>query len=470
MEIVIILLALAMLMFIAYKGFSVIIFAPLCALFAILLTEPSWLLPWYSNVFMGKMVEYIQLYFPIFLLGALFGKVVEMSGLARSIATTLIQVLGKKQAMLVIVLLAAILTYSGISLVVVAFAIYPFAANLFRQSNIPKRLIPGTIALGSFTFTMDALPGSPQVQNVIPTTFFGTDIYAAPLLGIVGAIFIFIVGMLYLTSRRKKAEKAGEGYDCFGTIKEEDSGVVDLTVQEGIGRKILAFVPVVLVAVLNKVFTTVIPNWYPNGFDFEAIGMAAFPNIETTKVIGIWSVEIALIVGIIATILYNHKPVVMDFKEGTKIGVAGALLAIMNSATEYGFGAVISNLPGFGSIRDGIASVFNHPLINGAITTNVLSAVSGSASAGIAISLGMMSEKYIAWANELNIPLEVMHRAISMASGGMDTLPHNGAVITLLAITGLTHKQSYKDIFAITIIKTIAAFFVIGFYLLTGIY
>ncbi|WP_338471191.1 GntP family permease [Niallia sp. XMNu-256] len=468
MELIIILLALGMLMFIAYRGFTVIIFAPLCALFAVLLTEPAWILPWYSNVFMGKMVEYIQLYFPIFLLGALFGKVVEMSGLARSIATTLIKIVGQKRAMLVIVLLASILTYSGVSLVVVAFAVYPFARHLFRDSNIPKRLIPGTIALGSFTFTMDALPGSPQVQNVIPTTFFKTDLYSAPTLGIIGAIFIFALGMWYLESQRKKAQKAGEGYDSFGTIKEENVTEIDLNAHESVGRRIFAFVPVILVAVLNKTFTTIIPKWYPNGFDFEAIGLA-FPSIETSKVVGIWSVEIALIVGILATILYNHKPVVMDFKEGTKIGVAGALLAIMNSATEYGFGAVISNLPGFKIARDGIASVFGHPLVNGAVTTNVLSAISGSASAGIAITLGMMSETYIKLANQFDIPLEVMHRVISMASGGMDTLPHNGAVITLLAITGLTHKQSYKDIFAITIIKTIAAFFIIAVYLLTGI-
>jgi H+/gluconate symporter-like permease len=468
MELVIILLALGMLMFIAYRGFTVIIFAPICALFAVLLTEPGWILPFYSNVFMGKMVEYIQLYFPIFLLGAIFGKVVEMSGLAKTIASTIVQVVGQKRGMLAIVLLAAILTYSGISLVVVAFAVYPFAAHLFRQSNIPKRLIPGTIALGSFTFTMDALPGSPQVQNVIPTSFFKTDLYAAPTLGIIGAIFIFVIGMWYLNSRRIKAEKAGEGYDSFGTIKEDNEVTINLEEQESVGRKIFAFVPVVLVAVLNKVLTTIIPKWYPNGFDFESIGMS-FPSIETSKVIGIWSVEIALLVGIIATILYNRKPVMMNFKDGMKVGVAGALLAIMNSATEYGFGAVISNLPGFSIARDGIAKVFGHPLLNGAVTTNILSAISGSASAGIAITLGMMSDKYIELANQFGIPLEVMHRVISMASGGMDTLPHNGAVITLLAITGLTHKQSYRDIFAITIIKTIAAFFVIAVYLLTGI-
>ena len=468
MELVIVLLALGLLMFIAYRGFSVVIFAPLCALFAVFLTSPDFVLPFFTNVFMAKLAEYVRLYFPIFLLGAIFGKVVEMSGLARSIATTLIQIVGRKRAMLVIVLLCAILTYSGISLVVVAFAVYPFAAHLFRQSNIPKRLIPGTIALGSFTFTMDSLPGSPQVQNVIPTTFFKTDLYAAPMLGIIGAIFIFVLGMLYLNSRRKKAEAAGEGYDSFGTIKEEEQIKVDMNETESTGRKIFAFVPVVLVGVLNKVFSTVIPQWYPNGFNFTNIGLD-YPSIETSKVLGVWSVEIALLAGIITTILYNRKPIFMDFKSGMTVGVSGALVAIMNSATEYGFGAVISSLPGFTVAQKGITSVFKNPLLNGAVTTNVLSAISGSASAGIAISLGIMAETYIAQATEFGIPLEVMHRVISMASGGMDTLPHNGAVVTLLAITGLTHKQSYRDIFAVTIIKTIAAFFIITVYMLTGI-
>ncbi len=184
MELVIILLALGMLMFVAYRGFSVILFAPICALFAVLLTEPSHVLPFFSNVFMEKMVGFIKLYFPVFLLGAIFGKVVEMSGIAESIAKTIIQFVGVKRSMLAIVLMGAILTYSGVSVFVVAFAVYPFATNLFREANIPKRLIPGTIALGAITFTMDALPGTPQIQNVIPTTFFKTDIYVLhPFLG-----------------------------------------------------------------------------------------------------------------------------------------------------------------------------------------------------------------------------------------------------------------------------------------------
>ena len=147
---------------------------------------------------MPKMVNFIKDYFLVFLLGAIFGKVVEMSGIASSIAKTIVSLIGAKRAILTVVLLGAILTYSGVSLFVVVFAVYPFANQLFQEANIPKRLIPGTIALGAFTFTMDALPGTPQIQNVIPTTFFGTNIYAAPFLGIIGAIFVLCMGLLYL--------------------------------------------------------------------------------------------------------------------------------------------------------------------------------------------------------------------------------------------------------------------------------
>src|SRR6478736_3962107 len=195
MELFVILLALGLLMFVAYRGFSVILFAPICALLAVVLIEPANVLPFFSGVFMEKMVGFIKSYFPVFLLGAIFGKVVEMSGIAESIAKTIVRMLGAKRAMLTIVLLGAILTYSGVSLFVAVFAIYPFAAQMFREANIPKRLIPGTIAFSAFTFSMDAIPGSPQIQNVIPTSFFNTDIYAAPVLGMIGAVFIFIAGM-----------------------------------------------------------------------------------------------------------------------------------------------------------------------------------------------------------------------------------------------------------------------------------
>ncbi len=215
-ELFVILLSLGLLMYTAYKGFSVILMAPICALLAVLLINPANVLPFYSGVFMPKMVNFIKDYFLVFLLGAIFGKVVEMSGIAESIARTIVRWIGAKKAILTVVLLGAILTYSGVSLFVAVFAIYPFANQLFRQANIPKRLIPGTIALGAFTFTMDALPGTPQIQNVIPTTFFGTNIYAAPFLGIIGAIFVLCMGLAYLEWRRRAAAKAGEGFSGFG--------------------------------------------------------------------------------------------------------------------------------------------------------------------------------------------------------------------------------------------------------------
>ncbi|MFB6469233.1 GntP family permease [Cytobacillus sp. Hz8] len=479
MDLIIILLALSFLMFVAYRGFSVILFAPICALFAVLLTEPSYVLPFFSSIFMDKMVGFIKSYFAVFLLGAIFGKVVEMSGLAESIAITIVKLIGAKRAILAIVLLGAVLTYSGVSLFVAVFAIYPFAAQLFREANIPKRLIPGTIALGAFTFTMDALPGTPQIQNVIPVSFFKTDIYAAPILGILGGLFVLAIGLLYLESRRKKAAKAGEGYLGFdtetaaaaeGLNTEKGESIPDLTTSQPLFKQIFAFVPLVLVGVMNKVFVTFIPKWYPEGFDFSKIGMKALGVVDISAVAAIWAVEMALIVGIVTTLLFDWNRVKTNFKEGLNTSIGGSLLATMNTAAEYGFGGVIAALPGFTVISNGISGTFTNPLVNGAITTTTLAGVTGSASGGMGIALSAMAEKYNQAITAANISPEVMHRVISMASGGMDTLPHNGAVITLLAVTGLTHRQSYKDIFAITILKTLAVFFVIAIYSIFGIY
>ena len=192
-------------------GYSVILFAPIAALGAVLLIDPHLVAPMFTGLFMDKMVGFVKLYFPVFLLGAVFGKVIELSGFSKSIVAWVIRAIGHQRAMLAIVLVCAILTYGGVSLFVVVFAVYPFAAEMFRQSQIPKRLIPGTIALGAFTFTMDSLPGTPQIQNIIPTTFFKTNIYAAPWLGIIGALFILGCGLVYLEWCRRRAARAGEG-------------------------------------------------------------------------------------------------------------------------------------------------------------------------------------------------------------------------------------------------------------------
>jgi len=454
--------ALVFLMLVAYRGFSVILFAPIAAMLAVLLTDPSAVPPIFTGLFMDKMVGFVKLYFPVFLLGAVFGKVIELSGFSKSIVSSVIGLVGRGRAILSIVLVCAILTYGGVSLFVVVFAVYPFAAEMFRQGDIPKRLIPGTIALGAFTFTMDSLPGTPQIQNIIPTTFFKTDTWAAPWLGIIGGIFILIVGLTYLDWQRRRAAGNKEGYGVGHSNEPEEIA------KEALANPLIAILPLVVVGVLNKVFTVLIPKFYGPTSQVQLAGMDHPLTTQVSSVMAIWAVQGALLMGIITVLVFAFRPVSQKFADGTKAAVAGSLLASMNTASEYGFGAVIASLPGFLVIKDALRAIPN-PLVNEAITVTTLAGITGSASGGMSIALAAMSEQFLAAANAAGIPPEVLHRVASMASGGMDTLPHNGAVITLLAVTALTHRQSYKDIFAITCIKTVSVFVVIAVYYLTGI-
>jgi H+/gluconate symporter-like permease len=464
MALLVVIAALVFLMFVAYRGYSVILFAPIAALGAVLLTEPTLVAPMFTGLFMDKMVGFVKSYFPVFLLGAVFGKVIELSGFSKSIVSSVIKIVGAKRAMLSIVLVCALLTYGGVSLFVVVFAVYPFAAELFRQGDIPKRLIPGTIALGAFTFTMDSLPGTPQIQNVIPTTFFNTNIYAAPILGIIGSLFILIMGMMYLEWRRRSAHTSGEGY---GSNHHNEPVAFDTT--EKLTSPFIAVLPLIVVALANRSLTEWLPEFYGKSVSFipAVIGSPAPVIQEVSKIAAIWAVEGALLLGILTVILFAHKRIFASFAEGSKAAVSGALLAAMNTASEYGFGAVIAALPGFLVVADALKAVPN-VLVNEAVTVTALAGITGSASGGLGIALAAMSDYFIQGAQAAGISMEVLHRVASMASGGMDTLPHNGAVITLLAVTGLTHKVAYKDIFAITCIKTMAVFLVIATYFLTG--
>ena len=211
MDVLGIVVSLFLLMYMAYMGFSVILFAPVFALLAASMQGLP-VMPSYTELFMAKAVIYIKSFFPVFLLGAVFGKVMDDTLLAKGIAKALMDKLGHKHAILAVVLTGAILTYGGVSLFVVAFAVYPMAAVVFREANIPKKLIPGCIVLGMATFTMDAFPGTPQIQNIIPTSFYGTTAYAAPIAGLFGGTLILIVGMMWLEFRRRRAAARGEGY------------------------------------------------------------------------------------------------------------------------------------------------------------------------------------------------------------------------------------------------------------------
>ena len=462
LTVIVSLLALGFLILVAYRGYSVILFAPVAALGAVLLTMPGAVLPAYTALFMDSLAAFVKNYFPVFMLGALFGKLIEVSGFARALAAAISRVAGRRHAMLGIVVICALMVYGGVSVFVVAFAVYPFAAELFREAGIPKRLIPATMALGTFTFAMDALPGSPQIQNIIPTTFFGTTTMAAPILGPIGGAFILVVGMLYIDWRRRAAAAAGEGYGT-GHLNEPEAPETHALVSP-----VLAFLPLAVVATMNIVFTELIPRWYGKTATL-ALTPAATPLVlDVSRQVGVWAVEGALVLGIATVSIFAWPRVSVSFAKASQMAIAGCLLATLNTASEFGFGAVIAALPGFVAIQSAMKGIAN-PLLNEAITVTALAGMTGSASGGLSLALAAMAEQFKTAAVAAHIPFEVLHRIAAMACGGMDTLPHNGAIITLLAITGLSHRQSYRDIFAITVIKTSAVFVVIAVYYLTGI-
>jgi H+/gluconate symporter-like permease len=464
LDVLIILFSLSFLMFVAYRGYSVILFAPVAAALAVLLTSPMLVPPFFSGVFMERMVSFVKLYFPVFLLGAVFGKLIEVSGFARSIIRAVVRRVGEKQAILAIVVVCAILTYGGVSLFVVAFAVYPFGAEMFRLAGIPKRLLPATIALGAFTFTMDALPGSPQIQNIIPTTFFQTTAWAAPWLGLAGGLFVFVFGVSYLEWSRRRAHRAGEGYG-EGHINE-----LAPEAEVPMPHPALAMLPLILVGVLNKLLTMAIPKVYGTQFDLAAAGVRDVAHLEVDRLAAIWAVEGALLGAILLVAATSFRSVCASFHRATHAAIGGAMLAALNTGSEYGFGAVIAALPGFHAVSGFLGATIRDPLLNVAVSTNVLAGITGSASGGMSIALAAMGQTHLEMAIAAGISPEVLHRVAAMASGGMDTLPHNGAIITLLTVTGLTHRQSYKEILVLTGIKTAAAFFIIGLYYLTGLY
>ena len=466
MEVLGILLSLFLLMFMAYMGFSVILFAPVFALLAAALQGLP-IMPSYTELFMAKAVVYVKAFFPVFMLGAVFGKVMEDTLLAKGISHAIMEKLGHKHAVLAIVLSCAILTYGGVSLFVVVFAVYPFAAALFKEANIPKRLIPGCVALGAFTFTMDAFPGTPQIQNIIPTNFYGTTGYAAPIAGLVGGTLIFIIGMVYLEWRKRTAVAKGEGYGDHTLNEPAEATVTKLP------SWYISLLPLILVLAVNYYLSRVY-TWDPailaplSGLKLPLMAPAV------KNVIGIWSLVIGLVLGIILALALGFKniPKGGGLQKALNVGAIGSLLAIMNTASEVGYGNVIAALPGFKSIAAFLLGIKigGTPLVSEAISVTTLAGITGSASGGMSIALDLMSKDWLAWANSIGMSPEILHRVASMASGGCDTMPHNGAVITLLAVCGLTHKTSYLDIFAMTIIKTFMVFVVIALYLLTGIY
>lgn len=436
-----IIISLFLLMYFAYRGYSVLILAPLMATLAVALSgDILSSLPIYTTVFMKALSGFLLKFFPIFLLGAVFGQLMADSGAATAIARTVVNKLGANKAILAVVLVCAILTYGGVSLFVVAFAIYPIAKDLFKAAGVPKRLIPAAIALGSFTFTMTALPGTPAIQNAIPIPYYGTNAFAAPILGIIGSLVMCGLGMLWLQRRAHSAKTIGEGYG----IHEDDELHAD-NLDPHQTSFMVAMIPLVLVIGINALLTYAV---FPS-MDFSAL-QAQFKDLDIKGALGLWSIIIALVTAIIALIVLRLGKWT-NLQHSLNKGTYSSMLPIFNTGSEVGYGAVIATLAGFAVLRDSVLNLSpNNPLISEAVAMTTLAGITGSSSGGLSIALPILGKEYLAQAVAHGIDPELLHRVAVMAAGGLDTLPHSGAVITLFAICHLTHKQSYKDVAMVT--------------------
>ena len=464
-----ILLGLAVLVGLSFRSWTVLVLAPLAAMVAALFAGDPLLAHW-TQTFMGAAAGFVAQFFPLFLLGAIFGKLMDDSGSVNTIAQFMTDKLGAERAILAVVLAGAIVTYGGVSLFVALFVIVPMAQGLFRAANIPNRLTPGAVALGTMTFTMSAMPGTPAVQNAIPMPFFGTTPFAAPGLGLIASGIMFGFGMWWLLRADRKARLAGEGYGEGGSTVEvacENPDVRERATstsafdpaelkrghhspeQPGV---LVAALPLIAVVLVNLTMSMlVIPR-----LDTSFLAEPQWGGISIASVSGIWSVIVALIVAILVLVALNRKRL-SELRASVDAGANASVLPIISVASLVGFGAVVASLPAFTAVADWVLSIDGGPLVSLAVSTNVLAALTGSASGGMTIALEALGPVYLAIAEQQGIDPALLHRIAVIGAGTLDSLPHNGAVITLLAVCGSTHSKSYIDIVMCCVVSALLA-------------
>ena len=464
-----ILIGLCVLVWLSFRGWSVLILAPAAGLIAAFAAGEPLLAHW-TESFMNAAAGFIASFFPLFLLGALFGKLMEDSGSVRSIARFMTDALGSRRALLAVVLAGALITYGGVSLFVAFFVLAPMAQALFRAADIPGRLMPAAIALGTSTFTMTALPGTPAIQNAIPMPFFGTTPFAAPGLGVMAALIMFGFGMWWLSRAAASARRRGEGYG--GMDVPVDAAANDPLVRErattagafdpaevhhgmvsaeppGIA---IAFLPLVVVVLVNLTMSLlVLPR-----LDTSFLAAERWGGISLSAVSGVWSVIVALASAIVVLIALNRRRLTA-LRETVDAGANASVLPVVSVASLVGFGSVVAAMPAFATVRDWVLSIQGGPLVSLAASTNILAALTGSASGGLTIALDALGDSYMRLAAEFNIDPGLLHRVAVIGAGTLDSLPHNGAVVTLLAVCGSTHRKSYLDIVMAAIVGPILA-------------
>ncbi|MCM3442704.1 GntP family permease [Metabacillus halosaccharovorans] len=410
---------LALLIYLTMKGMNLLVAGPLCALFVAICSG----LPLFPQLvgegeanFVGNYMTgfsgFISSWYLMFLLGAIFGKVMEDSGAADSVSKWIVSKIGMKRAVMAIVIACAVLTYGGVSLFVVAFSVYPMAVSLFREADLPRRFIPAALAFGSVTFTMTSA-GSPEIQNWIPIEYLGTSPYAGWEVSLIVAVFMIIFGYWWLRRMITKAVANGETF----VARENDPVNEDKVLP----NPLFGIIPLVVVLIISFAF---------------------HDSLQQSALI------IALLGGVIATYLLN-RTYFKSFWSAVSEGTLGALVALGNTAAVVGFGGVAKAVPAFEVAVNAMTSIPGSPLIGGAIAVSVIAGMTGSASGGQAIALPLISPHYM----DMGVNPEALHRVVSISSGALDSLPHNGYVVTTIrGICGESHKDAYNPVGALTVI------------------
>jgi H+/gluconate symporter-like permease len=471
-----VLVAVGMLIALAYRGWSILLLAPAASFVVAAFAREPVLAHW-TQTFMASTAEFIGQFFPLFLLGALFGKLMDDSGNVKAIARFIVERLGPRHGILAIVLAGAVVTYGGVSLFVAFFVLAPMAEEVFRGANIPRRLMPAAIALGTVTFTMSAAPGTPAIQNAVVMPYLGTTLFAAPGLGAIGAVIMLGFGLGWLRFAEGRARRGGEGFGA-GELGSPEAVAADTVIRERAttareldpaeltrGQKstaappvLLAALPLVVVVGVNLIMAWVILPRVNAGYLAEE----RWGSTSLSAVGGVWSVVVALAAAITVLVLTSRARL-PTLRDSIDAGANASVLPALTVASLVGFGAVVAAVPAFDSVRRLVLSISRGVLVPLALTTNILSALTGTAAGSLTITFRALGEALLRRAAEQHVDHQLLHRVATIGAGTLDSLPHNGAIVVLLAVCGATHRQSYGNVAAVAIIgPAIALAVVVG--------
>jgi H+/gluconate symporter-like permease len=439
--ILVLFLALVLFALLAFRQLSALILAPLVTIFVIILSVMSdgshmSILTGLKTAFMPNASLYVTNYFLVFFVGALFGAVYQFTGAAKSIAKWLANLSKGKYTAAIVMTITGILTYGGISGFVVFFVVYPIALQVFKEANITRRLIPAAISAGCWTFSMYG-PGSPSIQNVIPITSLGTTPTAAFLPSLIITILSYVLIFGWLEYRTRFFEKKEIRFADLSLKTQLTEAELRSDVNEDLPSVILAFIPIFLIL-----------------FSFNA---PLFPKAGGGR--GGLPVETAVMVGIVAAVVLMFKRIAGGVKGWIQVfnkGAADSGVAILNTAIVVGFGGVVQKTQGFADLISGLKTLNMDPLVFVMITVAIAAGACGSASGGMGVAFNALKDTYVA----LGASMPHVHRIAAIAAGTLDTLPHQGAQITLLGICKLNHKEAYFDIMITQIVIPFLACFV----------